>query len=426
MRIARQALALVGVLLLLAAAAAGIWAIVQRFEQGMKVTNLTSNMAWGMWVVYYIYCIGLSAGSFLLSTLVYVFDWKRFEKIGRLALVSAVFALFGGLLFVWIDLGHPWRFWKMFTGFQPSSVMAWECVLYIFYMACICGELWLLMRCDLDRLAQQSGALLRPIYRALSLGWKCPPTAEELAACHAQTARWVKVLGMLGIPLAISVHGGTGALFAVVAAKPYWFSGLFPIIFLISALLSGCGLMMFLYGFWGPRDEDYLPILYGLRNLMIGLIVVDALMFLSDLLVGLYGNVPLHVMVLYVIILGDYWYVFWLGQIGLAWVLPAVIGWLPGTRNRAGWLSFAGLAVVIGIVAVRMNLVIPAYLHPQLPGLRTAYQQPRLAYEYFPSMLEWVSSHGLFALGALLFIITWRLLPLFGSEPIEAEAASHG
>lgn len=403
----------VGLLVLGVLALAGVGATGYRLAEGMRVTNLTSNMAWGMWVAFYIYCIGLSAGSFLMSALVYVFGMHRFEKMGRMALLSALFALFAGMTFIWIDLGHPWRFYKIFTGWRYSSVSAWECLLYLFYIVAICAELWFLMRCDLARLREGASGWRRRLYGVLALGWACPRDPETLAACHADSMRWVWRIGIVGIPIAIGVHGGTGAIFAVVAAKPYWFSGLFPIIFLVSALVSGCGLMLLLYAWFGREDEDLEPVLEGLRGFLTLFIGIDALLSVSDLLVGLYSNIPGHTEVWHRIMFGEYWYIFWLGQIGLAWLLPLVLTGLPATRRSRAWLGLAGAAVVGGIVAVRLNLVIPAYLYPQLPGLDEALVSPRAAYEYFPSAVEWVSSFGLLALFLLLFIGAWRLLPMY-------------
>jgi len=418
-----------GLLLLGVLALLGVWATGVRLVEGMRVTNLTSNMAWGMWVAFYIYCIGLSAGSFLMSTLVYVFGMHQFEKMGRMALLSALFALFGGLTFVWIDLGHPFRFYKIFTGWQVSSVLAWESLFYIFYIVAICAELWLLMRCDLATIRDRATGWSRHLYGLLALRWRCPTTAETLASCHADSLRWVRRIGIIGIPIAIGVHGGTGALFAVVAAKPYWFSGLFPIIFLVSALVSGCGLMLFLYAWFGRQDEDLPAMLAGLRGFLVLFIGIDLLLFTSDLLVGLYAGIPDHVAAWHEIIFGDYWYVFWFGQIGLAWLAPLVLASLPATRESRRWLGLAGATVVAGIVAVRLNLVIPAYLHPQLPGLAQALPSPRAAYSYFPSFVEWASSFGLLALLALAFIAAWQLLPMYDIGPqsiASAPGASEG
>ena len=403
-----------GLVLLGLFALGGVAAVIIRLTQGMVVTNLTSNVAWGMWVVFYIYCIGLSAGSFLLSTVVYVFGMERFEKMGRLALLSALFALAGGLLFVWIDLGHPWRFWKVFANWQSSSVLAWEAVLYLVYVAIILWEMFLLMRHDLAQLRDDSEGWRRRVFAFLALGHR---DAGDTAEGRRRSMRVVRVLGVLGIPVAIGVHGGTGALFAVVAAKPHWFSGLFPIIFLVSALLSGAGLMLFLYAWFGRRDADYGSVVSGLRTFVVGFIAIDLLFFASDLLVSLYSGIPDHVEVWRQIAFGEYWYVFWFGQLLLAWFLPLFIATYRRTKASPLWLGVAGAAVVAGILAVRLNLVIPAYLFPQLPGLDQALTDPRSAYAYFPSVNEWISSVGLAALLVLAFIAAWRFLPVFEREP---------
>ncbi|RME81561.1 MAG: molybdopterin oxidoreductase, partial [Caldilineae bacterium] len=95
----------------LAATAIGLGAAAVRAYRGLSVTNLNYVVPWGLWVAFYIYFIGLSAGSFLLSTLIYVFGVERFERVGRVALFSALMALIAGLFFVLIDLGHMERFW---------------------------------------------------------------------------------------------------------------------------------------------------------------------------------------------------------------------------------------------------------------------------------------------------------------------------
>lgn len=63
-------------------------------------------MPWGLWVAFYIFFIGLSAGSFLLSTTVYVFRSDRLAGVGRLGLVQALACLAAGLAFISVDLGH--------------------------------------------------------------------------------------------------------------------------------------------------------------------------------------------------------------------------------------------------------------------------------------------------------------------------------
>lgn len=395
----------------------GIIAIIKRLIDGMQVTALTTPITWGMWVAFYIYFIGLSAGSFLLSTLIYVFGMHRYEKVGRLALLSALFALIAGLIFVWIDLGHPWRFWKVFTRWNYTSVLAWEILAYIFYILALAIELWALMRCDLADLAEQTTGWQQSIYKKLTFGFRCPKTETEYQKCHAQSIRIVKICGIIGIPVAIMVHGGTGAIFAVVMAKPYWYTGLFPIIFLVSALASGAALMTFLYAFFGRKDEEHFSITKGMANLMVLFICLDLLLLLSEFLVGLYGEIPEHMEVYNAILFGPFPYTFWIGQLLMGAIIPIALSTLPTTRNNVFWLGIAGLSAVIGIVAVRLNLVIPAYVVPVIEGLQHAINQPRWAYSYFPSFWEWASSIGGIAIVVLLFTLLFRFLPIFSSFP---------
>jgi len=401
----------------------GLAIIGYRLAVGIKITALTGYVTWGMWVAFYIYFIGLSAGSFLLSTLVYVFGMHQYEKIGRLALVSAIFALGAGMLFIWMDLGHPWRFVNIFTRGGWGSVMKIESWLYWVYIILIFCELWLLMREDLARLARAARGWRAGLYRLLALGFRAA-TSEEVQRARARNAmRWVLVLGTVGVPVAIGVHGGTGAIFAVVKAKPFWFTPLFPIMFLVSALVSGAGLMTFLYAFFGKRDDSYPKLLRGLANLMTIFVGIELLLLIAELVVGFYGAIPSETAILREMLFGPYWYTFWIGQIGLATLLPLLMMALPATRRSPVGLGLAGLGIIIGIVCVRLNLVIPAYLFPHLEGLEQAFVNPRLAYSYFPSIWEWLSSIGGISLVILLFSWVYRLLPLFpdrGAKEVSA------
>ena len=206
-----------GILALLALV--GLVAIGVRLIEGMRVTALSSPVAWGMWVAFYTYFAGLSTGSFLLSTLIYVFGMHQYEKVGRMALLSALFALVAAMILVWIDLGHPWRFWKVFTRWNYASVLAWEVLVYLLYTVILVIGLWALMRCDLAHLALTVSGWRGKLYRFLTFGFRCPESEAAYRRCHAQSMRVVRILGIIGIP--ILIMGGTGSIFAVVAAKPY-------------------------------------------------------------------------------------------------------------------------------------------------------------------------------------------------------------
>ena len=83
------------------------------------------------------------------------------------------------------------------------------------------------------------------------------------------------------------------------------------------------------------------------------------------------------------------------------------------------WRGLAGLSTVSGIRGVRLNIVIPGFVGPELEGLDIAFVDSRLLYDYFPSGWEWLSTIGLIAAVVLAFSIALELLPVYGREEVQ-------
>ena len=111
--------------ILIAVTLVGFSALGVRLIEGLRSTSLNSIVSWGLWVSIYIFLIGISAGSFLLSTLIYVFGFKQFEKTGKIAVFTALLSLLAGLGFIGIDLGHIERFFYIFISPNPTSVLTY-------------------------------------------------------------------------------------------------------------------------------------------------------------------------------------------------------------------------------------------------------------------------------------------------------------
>jgi molybdopterin-containing oxidoreductase family membrane subunit len=395
-------------------AIAGLISIGIRFYGGMKVTNLTSSVPWGMWVVFYIYFVGLSAGTFLIYTLPYVFGIKKLEDIGPLSLLLAILSLLTGLLFIWIDLGHPFRFYKVIINWNYTSLLAWEFLFYALYFLILIFSFWFLSRCDLAHQIEISKGLKQNLAKILCFGFRCPTTRGEYEQCHSFSLKVVKILGILGIPLVLLVRGGTGALFAVVIARPHWFGGLLPIIFLVSGLLSATAMLLFIYPlFYGRKeDEAHLQVIFFLRGLLILFLVIETLLVFSEIFVGLYSKIPERLELYHKVMFGPFPYIFWGGQVLLGIIIPTLFLSYKKTRKDPLYLSLAGLSTSCGVVSIILNLVIPAYVLPLLKGLDSAFIDKRLLYFYFPSLIEWLSSFGLISLVSLCFIFLDENLPL--------------
>lgn len=385
-----------------------------RFAVGLQTTAMGSIVSWGLWISFYILFIGLSAGSFLLSTLIYVFNMKKYERIGRLALYSAAICLIIGLLFVLADLGHPERFWQPFFNLAYTSVLWYEMMFYLLYIIIIVIELYLLTRTDIIAVRERSSGIKQGFYRLLSLG------SQRLdEASKKRDMKWVKILGLIGIPTALAVHGGTGAVFAVVKAVPHWYNPLLPIVFITSALVSGAALLLFLRAFFFKPEADETQFLSGLAKLAIGLLAVDWVLVIFDFLVIFYGAIPGAVGALQEMLFGANWWIFWIEQVGIGVLVPAYLILFRG-KSRIS-LGLAGLAIMIGISAVRWNIIIPGLTELKLAGLPEAFVSSRLIALYSPSLVEWMSSFGILALFMVLISLGLRFLPLQTATEHEAK-----
>ena len=390
--------ALLAVLLLI-----GGYAMWLRLQGGMRSTNLTSITPWGAWVAFYIYFVGLSAGAFLVSTLANVFGIERLHRIDRDALFAAIISMVVALLFVWTDLGRMDRMWHPFAWRQVTSALSWEVHAYVAYILVLMTELYFSMRYDLARVAERGTGLRARLAALLTLG------RRQLTDDSREADRtWLKRAGIVGIPLAIfMVHGGTGVLFAVSKARPYWNSGLFPVIFIVSAVLSGTALVMLLYVlrtrlFDGERvDRD---ILDRLATLLAAFVVVDVALTAIEALIAIVSLHPHEVETWRLILFGEMSWSFWWLMVGMGWVFPLVLVSKREWRRTPWLMAVAGLSVVIGIIAVRFNIVVPPQIRPVMEGLPHG--------SYFPSAVEWGTSIGMIAVGLLMYTIGAELLPL--------------
>ncbi len=383
----------------------GLIGVYDRLAEGHLDANYGSYVTWGLWVAGYIYFIGLSAGAFLISSLVYGFGLKKLESIGKLALFTAVITLFMALLSIWFDLGHMGRFYYIFIRPNFSSMMAWMVWLYTAYFILLLSELWLALRPDLVQMAKAEG--IRGTIARVFLFGRTGVTEEQLARGRKR----LRVLALVGIPLAIAFHGGVGALFGTVVARPYWHTPLYPILFLTGALVSGGALLTAVVAFfWPTRDGAYRETLRFLSRIVLGLLAFDLLLEFAEYTIPMwYGVGPEHEL-LSAVLFGRFWWVFWVFHILLGSLIPLYLLLARSESPRAiGW---AGTLIALTFMSVRLNIVVPGLIEPQLEGLERAYQDARLMFEYLPSLMEWEVMVFIVALGAGLFYLGYRYLPL--------------
>ena len=367
----------------LALAVFGLVGIGQRFLLGEQPTAYSSYIPWGLWVAAYIYFGGLSAGAFLVSSLVYVFGIRRLAPIGPIALYTAAVTLVLALLSILFDLGHMERFWEVFLRPQFHSMMAWMVWLYAAYFVVLLAQLVIVLR------TRASG-----------------PNAGSPERDDAR----LRIIGTIGVVIAIGFEGGVGALFGTVVAREYWNTAISPIIFLTGALASGAALMTAILVMLPiRRDTAWRDLVAYLSRGVIWLVLLDLVLEFAEYSIPAWYQVGAQYNLITYILFGPYWYVFWVAHVLLGVVVPVALL----TRRNPLAQGIGAALVAITFFAVRLNMVIPGLISPELQGLEHAYLDPignRLVYSYVPNLFEWQVTAGVVAFGIAAFVLGYRYL----------------
>lgn len=390
----------------------GLVAVGDRLMYGHKGANYGSYIPWGLWVAGYIYLIGLSAGAFLLSALAYVLRIKKFERIGKLALLTALATLVGALLTIWVDLGHMGRVWRMVINTNFTSVMGWMSWLYGSYFILLLVEFKFALRADM---IDKTDSELPSLWIQKIVQFDAKNKSKYSVKKDKNTLR---ILGSIGIPLAIAFHGSVGAIFGAVGARPYWNSGLTPIIFLVGALLSGGALLSFVIAIWGPNpgSEGHKDIMITLGKIVLGLLAFDVLLEFSEITVGLWASVPTETASLKMILFGQYWWVFWFVHVAFGIIIPGLL--LVFKPRSVTSIAFAAILIAVTFITVRLNIVMPGLAVPELEGLRAAFTGPGLKFTYTPSLMEWGVFTFNISIAALVFMLGKKNLPIFAKQDL--------
>ncbi len=240
----------------------------------VELIGTAAHVQWSLAIPQYFFFTGVSAAAFLISSLTYVFGNKQYEPIAGLSLIVAFTVLLAAPLNLIADLAQPGRFYSLFYHLHATSPMSWGVFLLTSYPILIGLEMLFVFRAGFARRAARSKGILRSIYTMIALG-----NIEVTPATLERDHRAGRILGTLGIPAALAVHGYTGYILGVVKARPLWHTPLMPVIFLISAMVSGVAFMIWITALMVRDEKGKIPwnILDGLGILLVWSILGDLL-----------------------------------------------------------------------------------------------------------------------------------------------------
>ena len=207
---------------------------------------------WSIQIVMYPFMTGLVAGSFVLSSLYHVFGIKQLKGIASFALVLCFALLPAAMLPLVLHLQNPIRGINVLMTPHFTSAIAAFGIVFSTYFAIVASELWFLYRKHFveESALSQDRSRTRPSSRdCCTSSSRSSPWARSTSLEQAQhkDEKAIKVLATAGIPVALFLHGYAGFIFGSVKANALWMTPLMPVIFIMSAVVSGIALCMLTY-----------------------------------------------------------------------------------------------------------------------------------------------------------------------------------
>jgi molybdopterin-containing oxidoreductase family membrane subunit len=225
-------------LFLLAAIGLGGLVYVRQITQGLAVTGMQRPAYWGMYMVNFVFFIGISHAGTLISAILRVTqaEWRR--PITRIAEAITVVALVVGTFQILFDMGRPDRLHYVLWYGRLQSPLLWDAVSVTTYFLGSLTYFYLPLIPDVailrDNLPSMAPTWRRRLYNLLALGWRGNRTQ------WLRLERVIAIMAIIIIPIAVSVHTIISWILAT-TVQPGWHSTVFGPYFVVGAIFSGIG-----------------------------------------------------------------------------------------------------------------------------------------------------------------------------------------
>jgi Ni/Fe-hydrogenase subunit HybB-like protein len=355
---------------------------------GWEVFGTSPAFEWGILITGYVFFAVTTSGLCLASSLGTVFNIERFLPFEKRHAVLALLSLVTAFGIIALDLHFPVRMvFGAVLSPSPFSPMWWMGVFYGAYLLFLIVEV---------------ASMFTNHYTIHRISCVCSSVTAVFA------------------PLTL------GAVFAVLAAHPFWHGALTPPYMILSAFLSGTALLGIV--FWAVHRfhltdfERAATVALPAARFLLVIAIVATMGLLGVKLAGdLQSTTPYLAETTATLVSGPLALPFWIGRVGLGLVIPLVLLALPRTRTPDGILAASALAFV-GLIVDRTLFVHAGQIVPTTTA--SGIVSDPFA-EYVPTLVELSILVGAGAFVVLMYTLAERFLDmrphLAHQAPVEVE-----
>lgn len=383
-----------------------IYAYTIQLREGLGVTGLRDYVTWGMYISNFVFFVASSLIGMLISSVLGLIGMKWITPISRIAEIIAIaFAAVAGLVIV-SDMGRPDRLAYVFIHGRFQSPILWDVTVVTTYVAISTLLYFLPLIPDLaicKNRIHHAPQWLKKVYDVLSMNWA---GTEEQAALMRRS---IRILLILIIPVALSIHTVTSWLFAV-TTRPGWDSTIFGPYFVSGAFVAGTAAVIIAMYFFRKnyRLDKYLT--EDHFDKMSKLLVLVSLVYLyfniNEFLVPGYKLKKGDEGHLHELLAGSHALMFWSVQL-LGLIIPIILLLFKPMRKPAPAMVIA-LFVIVGSWFKRYLIVVPTMEHPHLP----VQHVPHNFIHYQPTLIETAVTLASIILVLIIITVLSKLFPV--------------
>jgi len=394
----------------------GIYGLIRQIDQGHIVTGMRDNVVWGVYIVNFIFFMGLSYAGALVSGTLHLFKTPWRAPVIRLAELITVISLAIGPFFIFFCVGRLERIPYILAFPRIQSPIVWDVIAILTDVFGAAIFLYVSFIEDFAILRDAENLQIAPwkkkMFRILSLGYRGTEKQKRILSFSRN------VMAAMIIAIAIIVYSVLAWIFGV-TLQPGWHSTIFGPYFVIAAVFSGVGLLIILMAIFRKiyHLEKYITLKHFV-NLGIVLFVIAAFFgyfTFSDYLTKWYGSVKMDKILIDKLFTEFRTYFIFANYIGI--LTPIIIIAIPRLRT----INNITIASVIALLALWINryiIIIPTLETPFIPIQDTRHDW----LFYSPTWVEWSLTAAGVAVFGMLFMIISKLAPIISiSELEEAE-----
>ncbi|MCX6268009.1 MAG: polysulfide reductase NrfD [Bacteroidetes bacterium] len=383
-----------------------LYAYTIQLRTGLGVAGIRDYVTWGMYLANFVFFVAASLIGMLVSAVLGLIGMKWITPITRIAETIAVaFAAVAGLVIV-SDMGRPERLAYVFIYGRPQSPILWDVTVITTYFVLSLLLLFLPLIADMaiiHRKVDNLPSWLKPVYKSLSLNFTDNPQQNKIIN------RSIRILLILLIPAALSIHTVTSWLFAV-TSRAGWDSTVFGPYFVSGAFVAGSAAVIIAMFFFRKnyKLQDYLTDVHfnNMGKVLATVSLVYLYFNINEFLVPGYKLKRADAVHLQELFAGKDAILFWLIQVG-GLLLPILFMLFRRFRKPLP-IMLISVAVLIAAWFKRYLIVVPTQEHPFLP----IQHVPQNFMHYSPTLIETLITIAPFIMVLIIITLISKFFPV--------------